>query len=572
MLHKDVFPNSTKWTIIVVGMLAGLIWALPDGLHLSARYARYLLPLSLGAASVLAFTLHRPGAVKPWLSALVVLPFIALMTGWQHWNFTALPADEFHFRNSGAVLFMLGLAMPFLAVFCHESPPRHDKISRSAFITDAMWRNTFTLGVSAIMTGLFWLVLLLWSKLFNLIGLGLFERLFFNNAFFPPMATGAVIAAGIVFCRCLPGVIGAFRNVITLAVGVILPLQAIALLLFLVCLPFTGLAIIPKSFSAATLLLTMTLMMLALSAVAGKKARGESGWQRGIARLVLVAQALTPLLVALAIWALWLRVDDYGWTVDRVYGAVIAFIALAGSLLMVCFQRRAWSQGAGSMNTFIVLMLALAGSSWFLLHSPVIDPWRIMVKSQQARYEQGKAKADAADLYVLSTAGRRGKQLLQMLDAHPEWLEDPVRLKVMLMQILAGHNVAVIQPDMSKLRQAIPVLPGSEAPPDSWWQAQKESDLAFSTCLVDVGSCLVWMQDLNNDGLPEALLYSRHSSLIIIYTLRGNVWRQTGSANVPQRADSAIRKRMPTAVPKAWRDLEINGQRFPVDYYDYEGQ
>lgn len=572
MLQKDAFPGRTKWTIIVIGMLAGLTGALPDALHLPASYAHYLWPLSLGAASVLAFTLNRLNAVKPWLCALAVLPLIALMTGWQHWNFPASHDDDAFFRNSGAVLLMLVLAMPFLAAICHESPTPHNNLSRSAIIVEAMWRNTFTLCVTAIMTGLFWLVLLLWSKLFSLIGLSLFERLFFRNDFFPSMATGAVIAAGIVFCRCLPGAVGVYRNVVTLAVGVIVPLQAIALLLFLACLPFTGLAIIPKSFSAATLLLTMTLLMLIFSAMVVIKEQSEPRWQRVSAQLVLAALWLTPLLAGLAVWAVWLRVADYGWTVDRVYGAVIAFIAFAGSLLMVWFQRPVWFQNANSMNTYIVLMLALASGGWFLLHSPVIDPWRIMVTSQQARYEQGKAKADAGDLYVLSTAGRSGNQLLQTLNDHPQWLEDPVRLKVMLMQILAGHNKTDIQHDISTLRQAIPVRPGSETPPKSWWQVQKGSEQALRTCLMDVGSCLVWMQDLNNDGSPEVLLYSPHSSLIVIYTLRGNTWRQTGSANVPQSADSAMRKAMPDIVPKAWRDLEINGQRLSVDYYGYEGQ
>jgi len=29
---------------------------------------------------------------------------------------------------------------------------------------------------------------------------------------------------------------------------------------------------------------------------------------------------------------------------------------------------------------------------------------------------------------------------------------------------------------------------------------------------------------------------------------------------------------MPETVTKSWRDLEINGQRLPVQYYNYEGQ
>lgn len=570
MLQKDDFPVSTKWTIIAIGLLAGLIWALPDGLNLHDSYSLYLLPLSLSVASVLAFTLYRLNAVKPWLCALSTLPFIVLMTAWQRWNFPELPLDEFYFKNNWAVIVMLSLAMPFLAAFCHTSSQQGHS-SWSAFITQALWRNSFTLGVTAIMTGLFWLVLMLWSKLFGMIGILLFERFFFDNPFFPPMATGAVIAAGIVFCRRLPAAAGLYRHLITLAVSALLPLHALISLLFLACLPFTGLAIIPKSFSAATLLLTMTLLMLAFSAIVGEKAPAQSRWQRLVARLVLVAQVLTPLLAVLACWALWLRITDYGWTMERVYGVAVAFLALSGSLLLLVLQRRSGSQGADSINAFTALMLALAACGWFLLHTPVIDPLRITVKNQLARYTGGKAKADAMDLYTFSDAGRRGKQALQMLNAHPEWLKEPVQQKAMLMQILAGQNTGSTKPGVNDLRRGIPLRTGSEAPPESWWQAQTQYvDQSLSTCLLETGSCLVWMQDLNNDGTEEVLLYNRNQAGIVVYARQGAEWRQAGNVTLSQDADKAIREGSLSTVTKSWRDLEINGQRYPVQYYGFD--
>lgn len=570
-MQKDIFPNNTKWTIIAIGMITGLLWALPDNLNLHDRYSLYLLPLSLSVASVLAFTLYRLNAARPWLCALLMLPFIALMTGWQRWNFPALPSDEFHFKNSCAVIFMLSLVMPFFAAFCNDSSREQGTTSWRSFVTDELWRNTFTLAVTSIMTGLFWLVLLLWSKLFSMIGIRLFEQLFFDNTFFPSMATGAVIAAGIVFCRRLPGAVGMYRHLITLAVSVLLPLHAIASLLFLACLPFTGLAIIPKSFSAATLLLTMTLLMLAFSAIVGERTPGVTRWQRGIARLVLIAQVLTPLLAALAGWALWLRIGEYGWTVERVYGAAISLLAFTGSLLLVWFQRRAWTQGAGSMNTFTAVMLALSACGWFLLHTPAIDPFRITVKNQLARYEQGKAKADVMDIYAFSHAGRRGKQALQMLNEHPQWLDDPAGQKAMLMQLLVENYRDSAKPGINDLKQSIPLRAGSEAPPESWWQSQTEYvDQSLTTCLVDAGACLVWMQDLNNDGVKEVLFYNRNQSGIVVYALQGTEWRQTGTVTLPLSADKTVRESMPKTVTKPWRDLEINGQRYPVQYYGYE--
>lgn len=573
MLQKDVFPRRTQWAIIVIGMIAGLLWAVPDGFNLHDHYSVYLPPLSLTMASILACTLYRLCDVKPWLCALMTLPFIALMTGLCRWNFPTLPLAEFHFKNTCTVIFLLSLIMPMLVAFCDSSHKKQDGMQWNSVVAETLWRNTFTLTITSMLTGLFWLILMLWSNLFSTIGITLFEQVFFNNPVFPPIATGAVIAAGIVFCRRLPGAAGLYRQLVTRAVNVVLPLHAVALLLFLACLPFTGLAIIPKAFSAATLLLTMTLLMLAFSAIVGGSTPHVSHRQPVITRVVLVAQSLTPLLAGLAVWALWLRVAEYGWTVERVYAAMIALFAMTGSLLLLFFQRRAWSQGAAGMNTFITQMLTLAACCWFLLHTPPGDPWRIVVKNQLARFAQGKAKVDDMDLYLFSDAGRRGKQALQKLSRHLQWLDDPVRQKAMLFQLLAEHDTHNTHPAISDLQRSVPLRAGSEAPPESWWQSLAESVASsFSVCLMDSGSCLVWMQDLNNDGSSEVLLYNRNSPEIMIYARQGIDWQQIGSVTLPIDIDKAIREEMPETVTKPWRDLEINGQRLPVQYFNYEGQ
>ncbi|MGK6327385.1 DUF4153 domain-containing protein [Erwinia sp. DT-104] len=573
MLQKDVFPHRTKWAIIVIGMIAGLLWALPDSFNLHERYSLYLPPLSLAMASILAFTLYRLRAVRPWLCALLILPVIALMTGWYRWNFPTLPLGEFHFKNICAVIVMLSLVMPMLVAFCTKSQQEEDGSQWSRAVAETLWRNTFTLAATGLMTGLFWLVLMLWSNLFSIIGITLFEQLFFDNRFFPPIATGAVIAAGIVFCRRLPGAAGLYRHLVTRAVSVLLPLHAVALLLFLACLPFTGLAIIPKAFSATTLLLTMTLLMLAFSAITGESAPDLSRWQRVIARVVLVAQALTPLLAGLAVWALWLRVAEYGWTVERIYAAMIALLAVAGSLLLSGFQRRAWSQGAGSMNIFIALMLSLTACGWFLLHTPVADPWRIVVKNQLARFAQGKAKVDDMDLYLFSDAGRRGKQALQKISRYPQWLDETARQKAVLVRLLAERDTNNANPTVSDLQRSIPLRAGSEAPPESWWQMQTQYiEQEAGICLVDTGSCLVWMQDVNNDGTPEVLLYNRNQQSITLYAHQATGWDQIGSVTLSARLEQALRDKIPETVVKPWRDLEVNGQRLPVQYYGFEGQ
>ncbi|WP_342754293.1 DUF4153 domain-containing protein [Pantoea sp. MBD-2R] len=572
MLPKGVLPASTRWMIIIIGLFAGLLWALPDGLSLHERYAVYLPPLSLGAASVLAFTLTRPGAIKPWLCALAILPVIALMTGWLRWNFPTLPQGEFNFRNICAVIFMLSMLMPAVQAFCNKSEESEGKVQMSVDIADALWRNTFTLGMTGIITVLFWLVLLIWSKLFSAIGITFFDWLFFNNVFFAPMATGMVIAGSIGYCKGMASPVSVYRQLVTLAASALLPLHAIVSLLFLACLPLTGLAGLPHALSAATILLTITLMMLVFSAVVDKRALSASFWRRGMGRIVLIAQFLTPLLAALAGWALWIRINEYGWTVERVYGVAIALIAFIGSLLLVWFQRRAWSQGAGSMKTYTALMLGLTALGCFLLHTPVADPYRIEIKNQLARFKQGTAKASEMDIYSFSTAGRRGMQALQTVNQHPQWLYSPADQKQMLVQLLAEKTGKTYQQaDVGELQRSIPLRTGSEAPPESWWQSQANYlDHSLATCMVDKDTCLLWMQDLNNDGSLEVLLYNRNQQEIVIYKTGEEGWRQTGSLSLRDKdpnIEKSIREEVPGTALKPWRDLKIDGHRYPVQYY-----
>ena len=117
------------------------------------------------------------------------------------------------------------------------------------------------------------------------------------------------------------------------------------------------------------------------------------------------------------------------------------------------------------------------------------------------------------------------------------------------------------------MQRSIPLRAGSEAPPESWWQSQAQYiDNSLSLCLMDAGSCLVWMQDLNNDGVPEVLLYNRNRPGITVYTRRGEDWRYAGNVTLSKSADKAIREAMPKAVIKPgeiWR-LTVSAIRYSI--------
>ncbi|MGV3344722.1 hypothetical protein ACGVWS_02900 [Enterobacteriaceae bacterium LUAb1] len=566
----------TRSGIILSGFITGIVFAVLVNHDLASLSAVYLLILTCGFSYVLTFTTISFRSPASWFASLAVLPFLAMMVGWLHWNNNTGRIDDLIYEAIPVVIFWLFLVMPFLQVLVDKKDE-----TRSAAIISALWHNSFTVASAMLFTGLFWVILLLWCRLFSLIGIDIFEYLFFKNMYFPPVATGTAFAASIALCRSLPAAGEACRRFITLLAGVILPFHAAISLLFLAFLPFTGLAAIPAHVSVAMLLNTMALGMMVMVAITGSSETVTSRYVGWVYKLVVLAQWLAPAFALLAGYALWLRVAQYGWTMDRIMAAVMVMLTLYWTTGCCWLQRRAWRQVSSSVNTLSVRMLGLLALLWLLLHTPVIDPYHIMVKSQQARLEQGIQKADFSDIYLFSQAGRRGHQLLLALEAHPQWLSDPAQLRGTLAQALientpsGGTARSAIQntsaTDLALFHKRIRIRQGSQTPESSWWKSLTEDNRSLARgCLNAAADCLVWTMDLNNDGVAEVLLYDRDQNKITLFAHQSGEWQTVGAITVRDNADSfeqAVKQGQLSTTEKIWRDLQIDGKRYPVNYY-----
>lgn len=102
----------------------------------------------------------------------------------------------------------------------------------------------------------------------------------------------------------------------------------IVLGLFLIVLPVAGIETVFSSISAAATLLTIS----ALVATLVTAALDQSGAEQSRSPLILQpARVLALMLIVpsgLAVWAVWERVAQYGWTPDRVFAAVVAVLGL----------------------------------------------------------------------------------------------------------------------------------------------------------------------------------------------------------------------------------------------------
>jgi hypothetical protein len=193
---------------------------------------------------------------------------------------------------------------------------------------------------------------------------------------------------------------------------VLAPVLAFALVAFLVSIPFTGLGGLWDSWvSAAALLLTASAgaILLANAVVGdGREDRATNPVLRWSA-LALVAVVL-PLAV-LAGFAMGIRIGEYGWTPERIWGAIAVGVAIAyglGGWWSIWRARRDFDDQLRPVQTS--LAIAVCGLALFLA-LPILDFGAISARSQLARLESGRIEPEkfdwAAMAFDFGPAGRK---------------------------------------------------------------------------------------------------------------------------------------------------------------------
>jgi hypothetical protein len=186
-----------------------------------------------------------------------------------------------------------------------------------------------------------WLMVILASELFRLIGLDFIARLL-SLAWFSIVVFACSFACAIHLTDVRPDMVSG-QGGLMLLVACLLPVAPLLAGGFLLSLPYTSLA--PHAATghgAAVLLLLAAALLVALL---------NARWQHreafaGLARAVhwsarMAALLLLPLMLVTA-WALYLRVQQYGWTGPRAVAAawLVGASCFAGRFFLAALRRR----------------------------------------------------------------------------------------------------------------------------------------------------------------------------------------------------------------------------------------
>ncbi|EOW6734743.1 DUF4153 domain-containing protein [Cronobacter dublinensis] len=564
------FARTTRLGIVVIAALCGLAMFL-TGPHSHIVMSQgsalvvHSLAITLCVSVALAAVCLR--APRFWLMTGALLLLVGLMAAWMRWSIAGvneLDSDEMVVSWYFSLAATLFIVMPWLQRDSADGAP----VSRCL----TLWNNGVALLLALALVGVFWGVLLLWAKLFSAVNIYFFEVLFFDT---PLFAWVMVTVSGVVcllLCRSQTRITEALIRFLTLVASGLLPLAALIALLFLVTLAFVGLDGLAARTSCTGLLNVLALVLLTLASLADAPWRSAPPPHKALRLLNNAGLILTPLFAALAAWSLWLRVQQYGWTPSRVYAALITASVLCWAVsaaLRVARRAKTGEQG-NDMGGRVVMLFSFA--LLVLSHSPVLDPWRISVESQMARYEHGAQKADYLSLYMLQHAGRRGQAALNTLRNDNAFMADPENRQAMNSMLSEDTTSPVGE---ENLRRAITLANGTATPDESWWKwTREENAYNVRSCLYEKGSCVVSMLDLNHDGQNEVLLCSGVDRSCSVAQRENGEWRQVGwSMTIPESLSreaflKALRDNHIKGKDKTWQDLDIGGVKIPLNYQE----
>lgn len=427
---------------------------------------------------------------------------------------------------------------------------------------DLAFTNAIRLFLSLAFTGAFWLLLFLAGALFKLIGIEAIGKLIGETAFAFP-ATGLMFATAVhtsvQLTEARAGLVRGVRTVGLTLLAWLSPLMVVIAGGFLATLPFTGLAPLWGTKAATALLLAAAAALIILI---------NAAYQDGsepphvVPRLAARAAGLLLIpIVILAAYALWLRVDQYGLTPDRVFATAYLVVAIGFTLgyALAALKPGPWMKPLEPTN---LIMAAVSVLLLIALFTPIADPARLSVASQVKRLESGKVAAEKFDFAFLRfETGRYGREGLTRLTRHENAaIAKPASF------MAAQSSRPMPEPAKPDLTKTV-VYPAGAKLPDTF-VSQAWGDDPTSPCVRAGETCEALLLDVDGDGVEEVLLKASFDSLDIYRQSDGRWQRYARTSSVCGIGDlePALKAgQVKMGEPRPQRDLVVGGKILPIE-------
>lgn len=494
--------------VIVVALLQGLTlnatsdylirssWQVPGSL--------VWLPmlLALFVPSVFSYLINRFSSAALWAGLLLTAVLCVWMNFWYLSEATAGHTRELSSLIPLMVL-LFWLILPWFQLRQLSGSWNPDYV----LLTEQYVRNT-VLGALAGLIGLLVMgMLFLVVYLFRIVNLEFLSD-WLNDSLYFWMSFCLGFNISLVFIRTVftfstGKIAGYVARVLLPLLTVIGVIAAGGLLLSVV----TGVRV--SGLGSFTMIWFVSLNILLLNLVYGNECVPRfRSWLNG---LVLAGVLLLNVFSLLSVYGILVRVNQYSWSIDRLYGFCIALflavVVLAYSAALL-WKRSGWAGLLGPVNKAgLLILMAII----LVISSPLADFKQITANSILAGIEKGRIKVTSDIRYTLEDLGKRGEAVLAMLNENPEYSK-------------ALTYSSYDQDNRRTLREVMLTVAGSPALPESWWEGKYDVTRAwFCTESSAGGECLGFMADADGDGQDDALVCVSGYSDLSFYC---QIWQQ----------------------------------------------
>lgn len=460
--------------------------------------------------------------LKIMLIFALVLSAIGAYVGLQH-----EPAEFINNHTSTAIFYLCMLIALFKGLMYVQQYLTNQAVTYYSLFK-LSWRNFIVFAESWLFVGIFWGILHLGASLFAILNITLFKDLLDQDWFVIPTLTFALSFAVILF-RHIIHTADTIAAILQTLIKFLLPVLAIISIGFMATLPFTGLSTLWQTGSGSLILLWLQALTLFFVNAVYQDEGNERPYRLFIHRLVFISIALLPVYSTISAYGLWLRIEQYGLTVERcsalLIWAILACFAF-GYLFGIVKYRDAWLSVRCHVNVLmgkVVLVTAL------LINTPVLNFQSLSVNSQLARLDDSQITLDEFDFqYVEHSLGRQGYLAMQSLKAQLSALD-------------AKHTAVIERMYASKLptdidgysqldfEHQVTYWPNKDAIPESLLAAIYKQKYSIISQHPSQTSYYLIAQDLDHDGQNEYIEVEEdnYSTAAFFWTFERDQWRST---------------------------------------------
>ncbi|MDH3265587.1 MAG: DUF4153 domain-containing protein [Gammaproteobacteria bacterium] len=478
-------------------------------------YPLWTLALAVPLLVLLSINRDNTLAVVKQVGAFaLVLALVAVYAGWQAEPFNEFPVSSLSFAFGFSMTLACFKALMYLQQRADRVP-----LSYQVLFTNS-WRNFLVGALSAVFVLVFWLILVLWGQLFKVIEIDFFKELFEEDWFLIPVLSVA-FGLGVIIFRDLTNVIDSITKLLHWLIKVLLPLVVAVAVIFLAALPVVGLGVLWSTGRGTGLLLWLLAVMLFFTNAVYQDGREAKPYPKIIHRMIFSGLCVMPIVSALSFYGLSLRIEQYGWSVERCWAFVVWLILslfAIGYVWGIIRRRDNWTNDLARVNTgmgLVVLAIML------LANSPLLDFRKISLHSQLGRVESGEIELGDFDFwYAKHNLARPGYLAMEKMK-QDIGDSDPGLLARIESPAYPARNISIEMAEQMWTNMLYRPEP-FEIP------VALKPMLETSIGMIENATPVIIRSDLDDDGQDEYLLLTVHEYGIgysQFYYLTNDGWR-----------------------------------------------